>query len=228
MSTAIDLLMSLAFKPTIEELASAFERETGCQVSARSIPTVQMVSRVKGGEVTDVVLYNAAAVEKLIAAGSLDGASRVDVARCGVGVAVRPGAPRPDLGSAEGLKRALIAARSIVYSTGPSGVYIAALVRRMGIFDEVASKMRQVQGEPVGAVLARGEGEIGFQQVCELLPITGIDYVGPLPQEIQEITLFTGAVHVRTRAQAPARELLAFLSGPRAAAVMQAKGLDPL
>jgi molybdate transport system substrate-binding protein len=227
MSTVLGLLMSLAFKPTIEELAPAFERETRCEIRARSIPTVQMVSRVKAGEEADVVLYNAAAVDDLIAAGSLDGTSRVDVATCGVGVAVQAGARRPDLTSADGLRRALVAAKSIVYSTGPSGVYIAALVRRMGIADEVASKMRQIQGEPVGAVLARGEGEIGFQQVCELLPIDGIDYVGPLPQDVQEITLFVGAVHARSQATVQARELLAFLTTPHAAAVMRAKGLDP-
>jgi molybdate transport system substrate-binding protein len=228
MSTAIDLLMSLAFKPTLEELAPAFKKAKGYEVCARSIPTVQLVSRIKGGEMTDAVIYNAAAIEELIAAGSVDPGSRVDIATCGVGVAVRPGARRPDLSSAEGLKRALVSADSIVYSTGPSGVYIAALVRRMGLAEEIAHKMRQVQGEPVGAVLARGEGEIGFQQVCELLPIEGIDYVGPLPREIQEITLFAGAVHVRAKAAAPARDLLAFLRRPDSAAVMREKGLDPV
>jgi molybdate transport system substrate-binding protein len=226
--TSIDAMFSLALKQVYEELVPRFERATGHKVNARTVPTVQTVPRLKDGEYTDVVLTSVRTVEELIAAGILSSESRVDVATCGVAVAVRAGGPKPDLSSADALKRAVLNAKSIVYSTGPSGVYVQGLFQRMGISASIESKVKQVQGEPAGALVARGEAELGFQQMCELLPIAGIDVVGPLPPEIQEITLFCGAVHVGSRAPDAARDFLRFFRTADAAEILRQKGLDPV
>ena len=143
-------------------------------------------------------------LERLIGEGRIAAGSRVDLARCGIGVAVRAGAPRPDIGSADALNRALLQAKSIAYSSSASGVYLKGLFRRLGLADALGDRIRQVEGEPVGAVVARGEAEIGFQQVSELLPVAGIDYVGPLPAEIQDDHSFRRR-HRRTAPASPTR-----------------------
>ena len=125
------------------------------------------------------------------------------------------------------MKRAVLAARSIVYSTGPSGIYLAGLFQRMGIAEQLKSKVRQVQGEPAGAVVARGEAEIGFQQVSELLPVAGIDLVGPLPADVQEITVFSAGLHVNAKEPDAARALIQFFKAPAATPVIRKKGMEP-
>ncbi|HYC47509.1 MAG TPA: substrate-binding domain-containing protein [Burkholderiales bacterium] len=225
---AIDVMMTLAFKEAFVELAPRFERESGHEINGGTVPTAVMVRRLKEGDRTDVVISSAAALAELIEAGVLDRTSRTDLAACGVGVAVRAGAPRPDLSCAESFRRAVLGAESIVYSHGPSGVYLNALFDRMGIAGEIASKVKRVQGEPAGGLVARGEAEIGFQQMSELLPVPGIDIVGPLPPEIQEITRFAGAVHARTKQPEAASALVKFFTTPDAREVMKAKGLEPV
>jgi len=228
MTVEVELMFTLALNEVVRELVPHFEARTGRKVRPTRVPTVQIVQRLKGGDTTDVVMLSARALEDLIAARLIVPASRVDLATCGVAVAVRAGARRPDLSSAEALKQAVLDAKSIVYSTGPSGVYLQALFRRMGIEGEIAPKVKQVQGEPAGALVARGEAEMGFQQMCELLPIAGIHIAGPLPPEIQEITRFAGGVHVAAKAADAGRALLDFFSNADAAAVMREKGLDPV
>src|SRR6185312_13102552 len=127
-------------------------------------------------------------LEELIGEGRVAAGSRVDLARSGIGVAVCAGAPRPDIGSADALVRALLQAKSVAHSSSASGIHIKALLQRLGVTEALGDRIRQVVGEPVGAVVARGEAEIGFQQVSELLPVAGIDYVGPLPPEVQHYT----------------------------------------
>jgi molybdate transport system substrate-binding protein len=122
----------------------------------------------------------------------------------------------------------VLAAKTIVYSHGPSGVYLEGLFKRMGIADEIASKVTRVQGEPAGALVARGEAELGFQQVCELLPVPGIDLVGPLPPDVQEITIFSAGVHARAREPHAAEALVDFFKAPAAAPVIKAKGMEPI
>jgi molybdate transport system substrate-binding protein len=122
----------------------------------------------------------------------------------------------------------VVAAKSIVYSTGPSGIYLAGLFGRMGIAEEIKTKVKQVQGEPAGTVVARGEAEIGFQQISELLPVPGIDLVGPLPPDVQEITVFSAGVHVASKAPDAARALIKFFTAPDAAPVIRRKGLEPI
>ena len=221
----IKVMLSAAFKEAYLELVPGFERASGNKVENLWVPSVQMMSRLKGGEAVDLVILSAAALDELIKAGIV--ASRFDLAKSGVGVAVKAGAPRPDISSGEAVKRAVLAAKSVVYSTGPSGIYLSGLFQRMGIADEIKSKVKQVQGEPAGGVVARGEAEIGFQQMSELLPVPGIDIVGPLPADIQQITVFAAGLHVAAKQPDAARALVSFLKAPAAAPVIRKKGMEP-
>jgi molybdate transport system substrate-binding protein len=223
----IKVMMSAAFKEAYVELVPQFERTSEHKVSTIQIPSVDMMTRLKGGETVDLVIMAGDAIDALIADGKIVRGSRTDLARSGVGVAVRAGAPKPDIGSADALKAALLAANSVAYSTGPSGVYLVGLFRRMGIADALAPKVRQVKGEPVGAVVARGEADIGFQQVSELLPVAGITFVGPLPPEIQQITVFSAGLHTQARNPEAATALVKFLSSSAAAPVIRKTGMEP-
>jgi molybdate transport system substrate-binding protein len=221
----IKVMASAAFREAYLELVPEFERATGHQVATIWVPSVQMMNRLKGGETVDLVILSAASLDELITAGIIS--ERFDLAKSGVGVAVRAGAPKPDISSGEALKRAVLAAKSIVYSTGPSGIYLASLFQRMGISDELKPKVKQVQGEPAGAVVARGEAEIGFQQVSELLPVAGIDLLGPLPEEVQQITVFSAGLHVGAKEPDAARALIKFFTAPSAVPVIRKKGMEP-
>lgn len=224
----ITVILSAAFKEAYVELAPRFERASGHKVATLWAPSVEIMRRMKAGEIVDLIIVSAPSVEELKKLGIVAAEGRADLATCGVGVAVRSGAPRPDLSSGEAVKRAVLSAGSIVYSHGPSGVYLAGLFERMGIADAIEPKVKRVQGEPAGALVARGEAELGFQQVCELLPVAGIDLVGPLPPDIQEITTFSSGLHAKARAPEAARALVAFLTSPDAAPVIAAKGMTPL
>lgn len=221
----IKVMASAAFKEAYLELVPQFERATGHKVENLWVPSVQMMSRLKSGETVDLVILSAASLDELIKAGII--ARRTDLARSGVGMAVRAGAPKPDISSGEALKRAVLAAKSVVYSTGPSGIYLAGLFRQMGIEDQVKPKLKQVQGEPAGASVARGEAEIGFQQMSELLPVPGIDIVGPLPPDVQRITTFSAGLHARANEPDAAKALVKFLTAPAAARVIQKRGMEP-
>ncbi|HKA40941.1 MAG TPA: substrate-binding domain-containing protein [Burkholderiales bacterium] len=218
-------MASAAFKEAYLELVPQFERATGHKVMTMWIPTVEMMSRLKGGEAVDLVILPAAMLDDLIGLGRI--VDRADLARSGIGVAVKAGAPRPDISSSEALKRAVLAARSIVYSTGPSGIYLVGLFQRMGIADAIKGKVKQVQGEPAGASVARGEAELGFQQVSELLPVPGIDLIGPLPPEVQEITVVSAGLHADAKEPDAAKALVKFFREPAAAPVIRKKGLEP-
>ena len=221
----ITVMASAAFKEAYLELVPGFERASGHTVGNLWVPSVQMMARLKGGERVDLVILSAAALDELIQAGII--AERFDLARSGVGVAVRAGAPKPDISSGDAVKRAVLAAKGIAYSTGPSGIYLAGLFQRMGIADQIKHKVRQVQGEPAGAVAARGDVEIAFQQVSELLPVPGIELVGPLPPDIQQITVFSAGLHVRSPSPDAARALVEFLTAPAAATVIRRKVMEP-
>jgi molybdate transport system substrate-binding protein len=175
-----------------------------------------------------VVMLPAAQIDGLIKQGKLIAGSRVDVATSGIGVAIRAGAAKIDIGSAEGIKQALLAAKTIAYSTGPSGVHIEDLIRKWGIADQLKSKIVPPRPNvPIGVIVAGGEAEIGFQQVSELLPVEGIDYLGPLPPEIQEVTVFSAAVHKSASASDAGRALLKYLTAPEAAPIIRKTGMEP-
>jgi len=221
----IKVMLSAAFKEAYLELVPPFERASGHKVENLWVPSVQMMNRLKGGETVDLVILSAAALEDLRQAGIVS--ERTDLAKSGIGVAVRAGAPRPDISSGAALKRAVLAAKGIAYSTGPSGIYLAKLFERMGIAEQIKSRVKQVQGVPAGTVAARGEAELAFQQVSELLPVPGIDLVGPLPPDVQEITIFSAGLHARAPHPDAARALIKHLTAPAAAPVIRKKGMEP-
>ncbi len=223
----ISVMSSLAIKEAYLELVPRFEKESGQKVATAWAGMVDIRKRMLAGEVVDLVIGSAAAIDELIGARKL-AAGRMDLARSGVAVAVRAGAPRPDIGSGEALKRALLSAKSIGCSSGPSGVYLAELFKRMGIAEQVKPKITQTPpGAAVGPLVARGEVEIGFQQLSELLPTEGIDIVGALPAGIQLVTVFSAGVHVGAKEPEAAKALIRFLTSPGAAPIIRRKGMDP-
>jgi molybdate transport system substrate-binding protein len=217
----IRVMTSGTFTAAHLELIAPFERATQDRIvtAAMSMGTGpdSIPSRLRRGEPADVVIVADDALDELIKEGLVVAASRVALARSGIGMAVRAGAPKPDISSVDALKRTLLQARSIAYSRSVSGLYLSTeLFQRLGIADRIAGKSQRIERERVGAVVARGEAEIGFQQVSELLPIPGIDYVGPLPPEVQKVTLFSAGVAVGARHSDAARALIRFLASPEA------------
>jgi molybdate transport system substrate-binding protein len=221
----IKVMLSAAFKEAYLELTPPFEKATGHKLSTAWVASVEMMQRLKGGEQVDLVILSAVSLDELKKAGIV--AERFDIAKSGVGVAVKTGAPKPDISSGEAVKRAVLAAKGIAYSKGPSGIYLIKLFERWGISERIKSKVRQVQGEPAGASAARGEVELAFQQVSELLPVPGIELVGPLPPDIQEITTFSAGLHAKAKEPKAARALVDFFKAPAAAPVIRKKGMEP-
>ena len=209
-------------------LVPGFEKATGHKVTTTWGGVNAVAKRVADGEVADVVMLPAAQIDDLIKLGKLIADSRVNVATSGIGVAIRAGAPKIDTGSSEGIRKALLAAKTIAYSAGPSGVHMARLIANWGLTDELKAKIvPPIPDVPIGEVVARGDAEIGFQQVSELLPVTGIDYLGPLPADIQEVTVFSAGVHKAGGTTDAARALLKFLTAPEAAAIIRKTGMEP-
>jgi molybdate transport system substrate-binding protein len=224
----VKVLASNALKEAYLELVPAFERTTEHKVTTTWAGTNDIKKRMAAGETYDLVIMAGPSLDELIQQGKVVAGSRVDLAKSGVGVAVRAGAPKPDISSGEAVKRALLAAKSIAHSSGPSGVYLSELFQRMGIADEIKPKIMQTTpGLPVGEVVARGDAEIGFQQVSELLPIAGIDYLGPLPADIQHVTVFSGGIHTGAKEPDAAKALVKFITAPAAVPVIKKKGMEP-
>jgi molybdate transport system substrate-binding protein len=224
----VKVIASLAIKAAYVELAPAFERQAKEKLETQWAGMADIRKRMLAGELTDVVIASAALIEDLIAGGSLDSRSRVDLAKSEVGAAVRAGANKPDIGSVDALKSALRAAQSIVYSSGPSGVYLAELFQRLGVAEELESKATQAPpGVLVGELVASGEFELCFQQVPELRQVKGIDYVGRLPREVQLTTVFSGAVHSKSAQSKPGSALLRHLASREAQRVLRKHGLEP-
>ncbi len=222
------MIASNAVKEALAELVPDFEDATGHRVAMVWGGTLDIAGRIGAGEVVDIVILSDARIDDLIRQGRLVAGSRVDIARSGIGVAVRSGARAPDISSPAAFKAVVLAAGSIVLSSGPSSVYLAGLFRMMGIADAIKSKIHQIgPGLPVGAAVARGEGEIGFTQVSELLSAEGIDYVGPLPAQLQHITVWSAGVHTGAPVPAAARALIEYLTMPHAAAVIWRSGMEP-
>lgn len=224
----IKVLSSNAIKEAYLELVPGFERATEHKVATIWAGTVEIMKRMQAGETFDLIIMAGPSLDELVKLGKIVPGSRVDLVRSGVGVAVRAGAPKPDISSSDAVKKALLAARSIGFSTGPSGVYLAGLFQRMGIADEIKPKLKQVPpGVPVGTIIASGEAEIGFQQMSELIHVAGIDYLGPLPADIQRITVFSGGIHTGAKQADAAKALVKFLTAPAAVPVIKKHGLEP-
>jgi molybdate transport system substrate-binding protein len=186
-------------------------------------------NRLHRGEPADVVILASGALEQLIDQGKVVAGSRVDLVRSIIGMAVRAGAPHPDIGSVAALTETLLRAKSVAYSASASGVYLSTeLFQRLGIADRILPKSRNAAGERVGALVARGDAEIGFQQVSELLPEPGIDYVGPLPPEVQRVTIFSAGIVVGATKPNEARALIEFLRSANAIPIIKKAGLEPV
>ena len=223
----ITVLSSNGVREAVTELVPQFEKATGHRVLMVWDGSLNIRKRIGSGEGADLVLLPAADVDALIASGGLTPGSRVDLARSIIGVAVRAGVAKPDISTSESLRRALLAAPSIVISSGPSGVHLLELFEKQGILGTLRPKIKQLaSGQPVGEALARGEGDLGFQQVSELLHVKGITYVGPLPPDIQKVTIFSAGIPGTARDAAVAREFLTFLRSPRHLAVLKKTGLE--
>jgi molybdate transport system substrate-binding protein len=224
----IDVLSTQATQEAYLELVAQFEKATGHKVRTDFTGTLNVQKRLAAGESFDLIIMAAPAIDEQITLGKALAGSRVDFAKSGVGVAVKKGAPKPDIGSVESLRKTLLAAKSIGYSTGPSGVYILTVFEKLGVASEVKGKLKQTpSGVFVGALISSGQTEIGFQQISELKHFTGIDYVGPLPDEVQRMTVFSTGLHAGAKQADAARALVTYITAPAAAPVIRKHGLEP-
>ena len=228
----IRVMTSGAFTAALIELTPVFERATRHRIvigATTSTGPDSIQNRLQRGEPVDVLIMADAALDGLIRDGRVVTGSRVDLARSAIGMAVRAGAPTPDIRTVEAFKQALLRANSIAYSASVSGVYLSTeLFQRLGIADQVLPKSRKIEGERVGAVVARGDAEIGFQQISELLPVPGITLLGPLPPAVQRMTVFSAGVAANASSRDLARTLISFFASPAAAAAIHKTGLEPM
>lgn len=225
---ALKLVSSMATRELLAVLAAGYQRDTGRRVDAEAAGGVEVARRIAAGEACDVVVLAANAIDKLMADGVVLAGSRRDLVRSGVAIAVRAGAARPSVHTAEEVKAAVIAAPSLSYSTGPSGVYLEKLFERWGILEGIRARIVvPPPGMPVGTLVADGRVALGFQQLSELMNLPGIAVLGPLPESIQTMTVFAGGVCVASSEPAAAKALLEYLDAPAAADVKRSHGMEP-
>jgi molybdate transport system substrate-binding protein len=228
MSEQLTGISSMATRQVLAEAVQDYERLTGQPVVVRSVGGVDAARRVENGDGFDFVVLAADVIDRLEAAGHVVSGSRVDVARSGVAIAVAAGAPRPDVGTEAALRDAVLAARSIGYSTGPSGSHLSRLFERWGIAETIAPRVVQAPpGVPVGTLVARGEVELGFQQLSELMHLPGIDVIGSLPHEVQIVTVFAAAICTASRQRDAAKTVLSFLASSEARFAKLRHGMEP-
>ena len=228
MNPTIKGISSMATRQLLAELVADFEQRSDWKVAIESVGGVDAAKRVQAGEAFDVVVLASDAIDKLVASGRVVAGSKVDLVHSGVAVAVRAGAPRPDIGSEDAVRRTVLAARSISYSTGPSGVALARLFERWAIANEIQPRIVQAPpGVPVGTLVASGEVELGFQQLSELMHLEGITVLGPLPPSIQIVTTFSAGLCAGSTQAAAVRALLDFMASPQAAEAKRRQGMEP-
>lgn len=226
--TSITGISSMATRQLLAELTVAFEQQHGLGVQIEAVGGVDAAKRVQSGEAFDVVVLAANVIDNLIAAGHLLPASRVDLVRSSVSVAVPAGAALPDISTEEAVRQAVLAAPSISYSTGPSGTHLIKLFERWGIAADVQPKLVQAPpGVPVGSLVARGEVALGFQQLSELINLQGISIVGPLPPAIQILTTFSAGIGSASTQPENVRRLLDFMASPQADESKRRQGMEP-
>jgi molybdate transport system substrate-binding protein len=229
LSEMLKVLATHAVQGALLRLTPRFEAAHGTRLAVDYDPTSRLMARIEAGERADVALLTRDGADALAARGILDGGSAVALGRSWVGLAVKAGAPRPDISTAEALTATLLAARSLAYSShGASGVLFAGLIERLGIADAVNAKATLIPSGFTAALVARGEAEMAVQQLSELMAVPGVDIVGPLPASLQTPTLFVAAAFSGSANAGPARALLAALASPEAAADLKATGLEPV
>lgn len=226
----IRVLTAGAFKSIVTTLIPDFERQTGHKVSIESGTAGQLAKRIESGDAFDLIIAPPALVDDLIKKGKVLASSRRNLARVGIGVMVRDGAPKPDVSTVAAFKEALLAAGSIAYidpaSGGSSGVYLAGLFEKLGIAAEIAPKAKLKKGGYVGELIVSGEAELGIHQISEILAVKGVSLVGPLPPEIQNYTVYVGGLSAATHDATAAQDLLTALGGAKALAILKDKGME--
>ena len=233
LAAEIHLMTSGGFTTSHKELAPEFERATGHKVisaygSSMGGAPDSIPSRLGRGEPADIVILAAPALEGLIKEGKVVAGSRVDLVHSNMGMVVRPGAPKPDISNLEAFKRAVLEAKSIAYSASASGVYLSTeLFPKLGLWDQIKDKSRRIESERVASVVARGDAEMGFQQISELLEVPAATFVGPLPEGAQRTTIFSAGIATGSKNPEAARELIKFYRSAAAVPVIKRAGLDP-
>ena len=226
----VKILTAGAMKAVVLELVPAFEKETGHKAVVDNDTAGGLAKRIEGGEAFDLAVITPGVIADLAKKGKVVGDTRVNVARVGVGVVVKEGAPLPDVSNVEAFKRALLAAKSVAYidpaSGGSSGIYLTSLFDKLGIAAEIKPKAKLKQGGYVAELIASGEAELGLHQISEILPVKGVKLVGPLPAEIQNYTTYAAAVGADAKQPDAARALIKLLAGPAAESVLKARGME--
>lgn len=221
-------ISSMATRPLLAELTGAYRQKTGKSAAVEAVGGVDAAKRIRSGEKFDIVVLADDAMKKLEADGFLKGGSRAGFAETSIAVAVRAGTKRPDISSEAAVKAAVLAAKTVGYSTGPSGTHVAKLLEKWGVDPKDANKVVvPPPGVPVGSLIAQGEVELGFQQMSEFLEVKGIEVLGLLPPEIQSVTLFACGVGAQAGNEAGARDLMAFLTSPDTNAAKWKHGMEP-
>ena len=227
MNTRITAISSMATRQVLADLAAAYRKAHGVEVSIESVGGVDAARRVQAGEVFDLVVLASDAIARLSAEGHVLADSRRAIVDSAVALAVRQGAPQPDIASEEALRRSVLAARSVGYSTGPSGTALLRLFERWGLQDTLAARLVQARpGVPVGGMVASGEAELGFQQLSELMNLPGITLLGGMPPGLEIVTSFVGAVGARSAQPEAVRSLLDFMGGDDTCALKRQHGMD--
>jgi molybdate transport system substrate-binding protein len=226
----VKVLSAGAMKEVVLAVVPEFEKQTGHKVSFANDTVGALRRRIEGGEGFDVTVLTPAAIDDLAKKGKVAAGSRVNLAQVGVGVMVKAGAPAPDIGTVEAFKRALLAAKSVAYidpaSGGSSGIYFAGLLDKLGLAEQVKAKAKLKQGGYVADLIVSGEAELGVHQISEIVPVKGVTLVGPLPAEIQNITVYAGGLSAAAQDSEAAKALIKVLAGPAAEAVLKAKGME--
>ena len=227
----LKVMSTVALSATLDELKPKFEAATDHKVTIVYSVIADLRKRIQEGETADVMILSRAALDDLQGQGKVASGSIVNVASSYVAIAVRAGAAKPDIGSADALKRTLLAVKSIVYADpakgGASGVYFAKVLDRLGITDQMKSKTLLVPGAQAAEVVAKGEAEMGVAQASEIVPILGAQLVGPLPGDLNNVTVFAAGVGPASKDPAAAKALIQYVTGPVGTGVLKAKGMDP-
>jgi len=227
-TTSIDVLSTLALRGVLLEIADEFRALTGLSFTATYKSTNMVLKLVAEGVTADMTILTREAIDRLVGDGILVDGSTTDIAQSAVGIAVRAGAPKPDIGTVEALRRTLLETKSIAFTRlGASGIHFAHVIERLGIADDVRRKAH-IGDAYIGEVVARGEAEMAVQQISELMPVAGIDIVGPLPGEVQKISVFAAGIFRAARNPDGPEKLIAHLADPRLAPVLIRQGLEPV
>ena len=226
----VKILSAGAMKEVVLAVIPEFEKATGHKVTFANDTVGALVGRIEGGETFDVAVMTPAAIDALTSKGKVAAGSRVNLAQVGVGVMVRAGASAPDISTVDAFKRTLLEAKSVAYidpaSGGSSGIYLAGLFEKLGIADQIKPKAKLKKGGYVAELLVSGEAELGIHQISEIVPVKGVTLVGPLPKEIQNVTVYAAGIANNAADAEAAKALIKVLAGPSAAAVLSGKGMD--